>query len=143
MSLASLLVVREAVPAPDGAGSISFRGLSYFDIVTLFSSHADDFRAAIPLIRAQAAEGEVNLAGIASQLAQASPLLLAHALALAADAPADVEAFLQAPGVFQLEAAMTVARLTFRDPSALPKLLASLTKGLTQMTALAQSIPTR
>ncbi len=145
MSLAALLIVREDVPAPSGGGaSISFRGLSYFDIVTLLEAHRADFATAVPIIRdALSNRDSANLLVVAGELAKACPDLVAHALALAADSPEDAGAFAMVPLGFQLEAVVKVAGLTFRDPSALPKLLASLTTGLTKMTALAQSIPTR
>lgn len=144
MSLATLLIVREDVPAPSGDGAnVSFRGLSYLDIVTLLDSHSEDFTVAMPIVRdAWSSRDNANLLVVAGQLAKACPRLVANALAIAADSPGDAEAFAKAPLGFQLEAVVKVAGLTFRDPSALPKLLASLTTGLTKTTALAQSIPT-
>ena len=126
MALKDIVIARKGIPESNPAFQV--RGLSYADLSRLVIDHKGDILEIVNIIKTSNAE---NMGALAFEVAQTFPSVMASLIALAADEPGEAESVLTLPLTIQTEALMAIGDLTFTEPGAFPKLIASL-KGLIQ-----------
>jgi hypothetical protein len=122
MALRDLVVARKSVSVM--GTDLSVRGLSFHDLSRLVVDHRADFVAVMEQIQGSDA---AEMGGLVQSIASTAPALVAKVIALACDEPDLAEAAASIPMPVQLELVLAIGELTFTEPGALPKFLASLT----------------
>ena len=129
MSLADLVIDTREIPYRKQ--SFPVRGLCFNDLVTLFREHGgrlDQLKAA--------GAGGINPEALMVQF----PDVIAHAIALAADAPDKRGTFARLPLGVQTKAALAVWDLTMQDAGTLEQLLGEITAAFKAATGAAGSL---
>jgi len=120
MSLADLVIDTREIPYRKQTFTV--RGLCFNDLVVLFREHG----ARLDQLKA-AGTGSLNLEALMVQF----PDVIAHGIALAADAPEKRATVAKMPLGVQIKAALAVWELTMQDAGTLEQLLGEITAAFT------------
>lgn len=91
MGLRNLVIPTELVKVSDGEG-FTVRGLSPYDVLSVYSRHAGDLSALFDRFKQTAkisSDGENDIAKIAAGLVKGTPHIMAEIIALASDSDPD------------------------------------------------------
>lgn len=108
------------------AGSFEVQGISFNNLVQLFTEARDDMLGAMDLYDGLAESGEVNTPALIIAALEKFPGLVAKIIALAANEPGSEAKVLMMPFPVQTEALVAIAELTFTEADALKKFLGHL-----------------
>lgn len=109
-----------------GTGSFEVQGISFDNLVKLFTEARDEMLGAMDLYDGLAESGEVNTPALIIAALDKFPGLVAKLIALAANEPGTEDTIRKMPFPVQTEALVAVAELTFTEADALKKFLGHL-----------------
>lgn len=142
MSLGSLTLATKSVEVP--GGSVSVRGLSAQDVAWLVSRHRETIESLFSQLVDETPGEEPaeeptpdleDFAGVAEFLLERAPVLLADAIAAAADDRDNAKIALRLPMPAQIELLEAIGELTFVGEGSVGKFLEVLTRVMGRTTA--------
>jgi predicted membrane-bound dolichyl-phosphate-mannose-protein mannosyltransferase len=139
--LADLALPTEEINVGSGQ-TITVRGLSFLDVSTLFRDHAATLDK---LYREHVVENrEMPPADqVAKAILTESPDLVAHIIARANDEPESHPLVTRLPGITQINALLTIARLTFHSEDEMGKVLETVIEGAGVLSNLLGTVRTQ
>ena len=112
----------KAITIKGSASALVVRGVSFEDIALLVHEHLPEITQAVEQYRSSMTDvySERSMDGFLGSLLRGFPMLAAHLIAHAADAPDEADTIRGYPAGTQVVALAAVAELTLEDASGLP-----------------------